>query len=63
MCSKDSDERRLVELEKKQKALLAKGGHLPQEEADELQSLRISCKGKPRKNTKSKNEKITRRIH
>ena len=63
MCSKDSDCRRLLDLEKKEKDLQAKGKSLPLEEADELRALRVTCKGKPKRNSKQKKEKTTRRMH
>lgn len=63
MCSKDSDSRRLSDLEKKEKDLQSRGKHLPQEEQDELQTLRVVCKGKPKRNTKQKKQQPIRRAH
>lgn len=62
MCSKDSDERRLKELEKKEKDFKAKGKVFSIDDSQELQALRVSVKGKTKRNTKQKKEKTTRRV-
>jgi hypothetical protein len=61
MCSKDSDERRLKELEKKELDFKAKGKVFSTDDMKELQALRISVKGKTKRNDKQKSQ--PRRMH
>ena len=61
MCSKDSDERRLKELEDKQKEFKAKGKVFSTDDLHELQALKASVKGKTKRNEKRKSQ--PRRMH
>lgn len=45
MCCKDTDQRRLHELEKRAQKLAREGKTLPEEEKRELENLRNGCGG------------------